>query len=275
LIQRYLLLLAACVVVAACSAPPDAAPSTRLVTSSPVPGGSPEPATPTAVISRPAPPVSPSPSPSPVALASPSPAAVSSPAASPIAVGVASPVADAGLFGPRYAIVSERSAASYHARETFVSRGFPSDAVGTTNDVSGEIQLDSANVLRGQVTRVTVDLRTLASDQDRRDAFIRQNTLQTDQYPFAEFRSTELAGPASYRPGDEATFHMGGIMTVHGQERPVVWDAVAKLDGDTLIGTATTRIKLSDFGIEPPRLAILSVEDEMTWQIDIVAQRVP
>ena len=64
-------------------------------------------------------------------------------------------------------------------------------------------------------------------------------------------------------------------MTVKGQERPIVWEAKAKLDGDTIVGTASARVKLTDFGLEPPRLAILSVEDEMTWQIDLVAERVP
>jgi polyisoprenoid-binding protein YceI len=63
-------------------------------------------------------------------------------------------------------------------------------------------------------------------------------------------------------------------MTIRGQERPIVWDATAKLDGDTITGTATARVKLTDFGLEPPRLAVLSVEDEMVWQIELVADRV-
>jgi len=64
-------------------------------------------------------------------------------------------------------------------------------------------------------------------------------------------------------------------MTIKGRERPIIWEARAKLDGSMLVGTATVRVKLTDFGIEPPRLAILSVEDEMTWQIDLVAEQEP
>jgi hypothetical protein len=64
-------------------------------------------------------------------------------------------------------------------------------------------------------------------------------------------------------------------MTIRGQERPIVWQAKAKLDGTLIVGSASARVKLSDFGQEPPRLAILSVEDEMTWQIDLVAERIP
>jgi polyisoprenoid-binding protein YceI len=64
-------------------------------------------------------------------------------------------------------------------------------------------------------------------------------------------------------------------MTIRGQERPIVWEARARLDGHALTGSATTRVKLTDFGMAPPRLAVLSVEDEMTWEITLVATRVP
>jgi polyisoprenoid-binding protein YceI len=194
--------------------------------------------------------------------------------ASPVAVLV-TPVAGGGLFGPRYRIVAEQSEASYRARETFVSQSAPSDAIGRTNAIQGEIQLESDGVLRGQITSMQIDLRTLVSDDARRDSFLRQNTLKTDQFPFVEFRSTDTAGVLLYRPGEEAVFHLPGLLTVKGTDRPIVWEVHAKLDGDTITGTASTRVKLTELGLEPPRLAILSVEDEMTLQIDLVAERVP
>jgi polyisoprenoid-binding protein YceI len=276
----------------ACGSAADTTSSATKVSSPPTAVGSPQAATPTAMLAMPAPTASPngSPSPgalaspSPGALASPSPAANASPAASPAAAGspiaAASPVAvivtpgTGSPAGPRYRIVGERSEASYRARETFVNQPGPSEAVGRTNDLEGELQLETDGILRGQILRMRVDVRTLTSDQSRRDTFIRQNTLSTDQFPYVEFRSTESAGPALFRPGEESTFQIPGLMTVKGQERPVVWEAKAKLDGDTITGTATVRVKLTDFGLEPPRLAILSVEDEMTWQIDLVAERI-
>jgi len=238
------------------------------------------------MISMLAPTASPNASPSPPALGSPSPVAISSPAASPDALGspvaaaspaaiIVTPGATPNPDGPRFRIVAERSEAQYRARETFVNQPAPADAVGRTSAIEGELQLDNDGLLRGRVLSMRIDLRTLTSDQSRRDNFIRQNTLKADQFPYAEFRSTESAGPAVIRPGEEATFQIPGLMTVKGQERPIVWEAKAKLDGDTIVGTASARVKLTDFGLEPPRLAILSVEDEMTWQIDIVAERVP
>jgi polyisoprenoid-binding protein YceI len=276
-----MLLAVLSVLVAACSgSPPDGPSQTAKVTSPPTPVGSPQVATPTAMLALPAPSPSPVTSPSPAPGASPSPAALASPAASPVALAspvavIVTPAASGPLTGPRFRIVAEQSEALYRARETFVSQPGPSDAVGRTRSIQGELQLASDGILLGQVTSVRVDLRTLVSDQARRDSFIRQNTLKTNQYPFAELRSTAPAGPALFRPGEEATFQIPTSMTVHGTERPVLWDARARLDGDTITCSASARIKLTDFGMEPPRLAILSVEDEMTWQIDLVAERVP
>lgn len=168
--------------------------------------------------------------------------------------------------------MQDKSEARYRARETFVNQPGLVEAVGRTNEIDGEIVMDGPGLLRGQIVGMRIDLRTLVSDQTRRDNFIKQNTLQTGQFPYAEFRSNGSAGPGAVQPGQEVTFQIPGIMTIRGRERPIVWEARAKLDGTTLVGTATARIKLTDFGLEPPRLAILSVEDEMSWEIDLVAE---
>ena len=268
------LLLAACGSPA--STPSPAVPKAAQQAS---PAASPQGPTPTAMLAVPAPSPSPaaaaSPSlialASPAAQASPSPVAVASPAASPTPVAAGAPTSG----GVRYRVVSDQSEARYEVQEKFVERPLPNQAVGRTKDVTGEVELEAAGALRGRILQMRVDLRTLTSDSSRRDNFIRQNTLQTDQFPFAEFRSTEPAGPASYTEGSEASFQIPGLMTIKGQERPITWDATARLEGGRLTGTATARIKLSDFGVEAPRLAILSVEDDMTWVVQLEAERVP
>jgi len=275
------MLLAVCgVLVAACSGAPDSAPLTAKVTSPPTLVGSPQVATPTAMIALPAPSPSPNGSPSPGPGASPSPAALGSPVASPDAQAspvaiIVTPAADGALTGPRFQIVAEQSEARYRARETLVSQPTPSEAVGRTSAIQGELQLESDGIPRGQILSLRIDLRMLASDDARRDSFVRQNTLKTDQYPFAEFRSTATAGPALFRPGEETQFQIPGLLTIKSTEHPIVWDARARLDGGTITGSASATVKLTDFGLEPPRLAILSVEDEMTWQIDLVAVKAP
>src|SRR6476620_8975228 len=89
----------------------------------------------------------------PVAVASPTLAAAASPSpapsrsdatgsAAPIASPAASPASVAGQSGlTRFAIAPGESQASYMAREKFADRPLPNDAVGTTKEVSGMIEL--------------------------------------------------------------------------------------------------------------------------------------
>ena len=109
-----------------------------------------------------------------------------------------------------------------------------------------------------------IDLRTLTSDQARRDNFIRQNTLKTDQFPYVEFRSTESAGPALFRPGEEATFQIPGIMTVRGQERPIVWEAKAKRAVSFAPPVDTMPIQIG-LDAEGKELAIAYVDGRVLW----------
>jgi polyisoprenoid-binding protein YceI len=265
-------LLGLALLTLACGGPGASPASTPAGGGPGAPAGSPVPPTPTAQVAKPASPAGPSPR----AVATPVPAAVASPLPSPIAAASPTPVAVAPSGGAiRYRIVPEQSEARYIAREKFVERPLPNEAIGTTKEVSGEIELERPGTLRGRVLNMRVDLRTLTSDQARRDNYIRQNTLQTEQFPFAEFRSTGVAGPAAYMEGEEASFQMPGSMTIRDQERPMTWDVSAKLQGGTMTGVGTATIKLTDFGMQPPRLAILTVEDEMRWEVSFGAERAP
>jgi polyisoprenoid-binding protein YceI len=62
-------------------------------------------------------------------------------------------------------------------------------------------------------------------------------------------------------------------LTVRDVTRPATFDVNARLAGDTLSGTATTQIKMSDFGIEPPNFAnTLTVADEFRIEVQFVAK---
>ena len=95
-----------------------------------------------------------------------------------------------------------------------------------------------------------------------------------NEYPDATFVATAIEGaPAAYDNGQEVGFKLSGDLTVRDVTKPVTFDVNAKLAGDTLSGTATTRVKLSDFGIEPPNFAnTLTVADEFTIQVEFVAK---
>jgi polyisoprenoid-binding protein YceI len=162
------------------------------------------------------------------------------------------------------------SQARYRAREQFVGAQLPNDAIGTTGDVSGQIVVDTTHKVVRDASRVTVDLRSLQSDQRTRDQYIQQTTLQTNQFPTAEFVPTEARGlPATLPTSGTLTFQLAGDLTVHGVTRPAVWDVQAQMNGGAASGTATTRVTLADFGMPKPTVArIMSIEDTIVLELD-------
>lgn len=209
------------------------------------------------------------------------PAQVASPPAAPRAGEPDAPATDtpagAQASGGTLQLVLDptSSEARYRAREQLAGRALPSEAVGRTRAVSGAIVLDAAGNIVREASKVTVDLRSLQSDEQRRDNYIQRNTLKTDQFPMAEFVPTAIRGLPSPPPAaGELSFQLLGDLTVHGTTRPVVWEVTARVDDTEVVGTATTQVKITDFGMELPRVAlVLSIEDTVALEVDFRATR--
>ena len=90
--------------------------------------------------------------------------------------------------------VAAGTEARYRVKEQLAQLNLPSDAVGATQQVEGKITLDQDNSVVVGGSRLVVDLRTLQSDESRRDNYIRRNTLVTAQYPLAEFVPRSVVG---------------------------------------------------------------------------------
>ncbi len=171
----------------------------------------------------------------------------------------------------RYRIVPEESEVRYRVRERIARLDFPSDAVGTTREITGEIALDDHGEMAAS-SRFEVDLRTLKSNRDRRDRYLRQNTLETDQYPIMVFVPTALDGLAYPLPtsGTHA-FRLVGRMTLHGVTKEAVWDAELEFSVDGARGMATTRFTFGDYNLTIPRMAaLLSVADDIRLELGLV-----
>jgi polyisoprenoid-binding protein YceI len=173
-----------------------------------------------------------------------------------------------------FRIVPEQTEASYQVQEQFLDRNLPNKAIGKTNAVEGEFQFTTDGQPTGQVTKITVDLRTLTSDSGMRDRRIRSQWLESNTYPYATFVSTGVEGvPDSYTAGQQVSFKLLGNMTIRDVTRTVTFDMTGKLDGDTVTGTATTQILMKDFGFDPPSVAgILTVQDGVTITVNFTAK---
>lgn len=174
-----------------------------------------------------------------------------------------------------FRIVPDQSEARYRVREQLAALQFPSDAVGRTKAISGTVAFAGDGSIISSASKLTVDLRTLRSDQERRDNFIRMNTLEVSRYPTAELVPREARGlPWPLPTSGEATFQLVGDLTIHGTTRPVTWEVMAKFDGNQVTGTATTSFKFEDFNMQVPRVAVvLSVENNIRLEVDFTFVR--
>src|SRR3972149_2660005 len=62
----------------------------------------------------------------------------------------------------------------YRVREQLARLSFPSDAVGRTTAVTGAIAFGPDGIIDRERSRFVIDLTTLATDQQRRDGYVRR-----------------------------------------------------------------------------------------------------
>jgi polyisoprenoid-binding protein YceI len=167
----------------------------------------------------------------------------------------------------------EQSKATFRVREQLAGVGLPSDAVGATGAVTGQLAFRPDGAVVREASKVSVDLRELRSDDPRRDSFIKQNTLQTERFPFAEFVPSRAEGlPSPLPAAGEHAFRLAGQLMVHGVPKDVSWEVRARRAGGDVTGRATTTVRFGDFGMVPPRVpVVMSVVDEIHLELDFAA----
>ena len=169
--------------------------------------------------------------------------------------------------------VLEGSVARYSVTEQLARLSSPIDAVGETGDVQGAIVFDADGNVDPDQSVITVAVAGLTSDEDRRDRYVRNNTLSTSRFPSAEFVVTDapdLDWP--FPDSGETTFLLIGDMTIREVTSLVKWEVEAKSVDGQVSGRAKAVITFDQFDLSKPSLAfIVSVEDEIRLELDIVA----
>lgn len=181
-----------------------------------------------------------------------------------------SAVAEATTFE----VVPSASEARYRVREQLAGYNFPNDAVGTTRSISGTITFDGEGRL-GPGSKVTLDLRTLRSDEAKRDNYLRANTLATASFPYTELVPREVRGlPFPLPASGRANVQILGNLTVRGVTRPTTWDGTAEFQGRAVRLQARTAFKFGDFELTQPRIfRVLSIEDLIRLEVDLTLRQ--
>jgi len=175
----------------------------------------------------------------------------------------------------RFAIVPETSRAGYHVGEKFFGRQIEVRVAATRpGAVAGELFVDRQRLAASSVGVITVDITAIRSDLPGHDN-ARDGFLETELYPRVNFVPRRLEGlpEGPLAEGQDLAFKIVGDLTVRTATKEVIFDATGKVVGDTFTGTASAKIQLTAFGLEPPEELQLQVDDNVTLEVTLEARR--
>jgi polyisoprenoid-binding protein YceI len=168
--------------------------------------------------------------------------------------------------------VAEGSVAGYRVREKLAQLPAPSDAVGRTGAITGQVTIaDRGGAYQAGSASFTVDVSQVRSDQDKRDNKIRSLGLETGKYPQATFAAAgPIAIPADAVKGEAVRVQADGDLTLHGVTKRVTIPLDVQRDGAQVKVVGSYQFGWSDFGMTAPSLPpFVSVTGNPTLEFEL------
>ena len=164
----------------------------------------------------------------------------------------------------RWTTVPGRSYVAFDASFAF------GDFTGSTEDVVGEFLADPADLRQSVAGALRVNPATLRTGVSGRDLDMRR-ALAVVPYPEIRF-TLERVEPSfpSVTDRSDLLLSISGLMLIRGVERLMVFPGRVRLRDDRLWVRGENRLKMSDFGIKPPKRFFLQVEDSVLVRFDLL-----
>ncbi|MFC9786990.1 YceI family protein [Rhodococcus sp. NPDC127528] len=152
------------------------------------------------------------------------------------------------------------TAAGYTVHE--ILNGASVTVVGSTDEVGGQ-----ATVEAGKLTSatVTVQVKGISTGNARRDGQFAGNVMSVGTYPTARFTLDQPVDLSALpTDGTAVTVPATGTLELRGGSRPVAVDVKVLQSGPALIASGSIPVTWTDFGVQPPSLAFVTVDDAGT-----------
>ncbi len=176
-----------------------------------------------------------------------------------------------------YRVASSDSKVQFAIKETL--NGKPFTAVGTTNQISGDVSIKDADT-KPVITMGTikVDARTFKTDSEKRDGAVNRFILKTETAgnEYVTFTPTNVINPTTpIIDGKAFIFTTTGNLTISGVTKPATLTITATKTGDSLSATMKGTIKRSDYNLTIPNIPfVANVSDSFDVSGTIVAKKV-
>lgn len=171
-----------------------------------------------------------------------------------------------GLEAQEYHVALDRE-----NRVRFVSDAPLEDFEGITHGIDGFLflageGLEGETDLEASEFYFEVDLASLDTGMGLRNRHMRENYLETDDFPFASFRGRVAAlqpeAPGRYRALTR------GVFTIHGVAREREIQCTAESQAEALRVRCAFQVILSDHDIPIPKLMFMKIDEVMELDLD-------
>ena len=166
---------------------------------------------------------------------------------------------------------------------TFDSKAPLEKIVGTTNKITGHIQVNLKDITKGLTASFELDLASLKTGIDKRDEHMRDNFLKTAKYPKAMLTINKVtkASDKMLMDGKTLTVDAEGTLSLHGVKSTVQLKDITvtyfdeseatkgKMPGDLLIINGGLSLNLPDYNIEVPQFIFLKLAETIKVSVDL------
>lgn len=159
--------------------------------------------------------------------------------------------------------VSGQEYQATNGKVVFLSKAPLSEFTGESKTLKGLIDLDK------NLVDFFLDLNTLKTGITLRDKHMRENYLETEKYPFAEFTGKFETLPTLTSASEKVKVR--GKFKIHGVEKEILVEGVLKkLANGSLDLKANWTVALDDYKIEIPKLVFYELAPEQQVSIEAI-----
>lgn len=164
------------------------------------------------------------------------------------------------------AITPESIEVKYKVNEKLVQVGNVT-AIGKTNAILGKVILkDDFTFENGSILKV--DITTLKSDQERRDRYIKNNTLDASKYPYVEFYPEKIEGLKSLKDGNY-NVKIHGKLKIKDISKSIVWTGKIEIKNKKAYVLLKTEFPFDYFNLQKPKVPIvIEIDDPIILEVE-------
>lgn len=163
----------------------------------------------------------------------------------------------------RWAPIAGKSHVAFGATFTLGDFG------GQNERVSGEFTLDPSDLRQGATGVLRVDVAGFRTGIEGRDRDLGQ-ALDVTRFPQMRFTVEQVEATFnSVSDRSDVLLTIKGRMLIRDVERPMTFPGRVRLRDDRLWVRGESPLRMTDFGVSPPKRLFLSVGDQVTVRFDL------